>query len=332
MKILCSVLISLVLLSNSEVLNAQSKIDGMSLLQIYKEAEKENAPFQFTLGYYYESGKRLDKDSSKAKYWYERAIKNGYEIAKIRLACLYDEEKDYNNSYPLWLSYADNNLNEEKTVNNVYNLSLYKVALYKKEGRGTNVDIKGAIKYGEKARNNGYSSILGVLYGCYDVTEDNANSFRIAKEMYEKDGVPFFLAIHYLYGKGCEQNLPKVYNMLTNVAKGNLRFSLSDGSSVEYDKKRQPACQLYIGIANYFDKNKPNHYEESVRWLMSVRNSTIAQRKDKGEALCLLSRCYRFGRGVKQDVSKANELQVESKKILTEEEYNDFSKHFEASY
>jgi len=251
----------------------------------------------------------------------------------IKAALYYEKNEDFVNAYSLWLSYVENPENvDRRRENNPYNLALFKVALYKYEGRGTPKDIDGAIKYAEKARLNGDISVLSILYLCYEEEDDARNSFLISKEIYEKEGMPLMLADHYLYGKGCEQDLPKVYNMLTGAVYGNLKFKLADGSSVEYGKEIQPVCQLYIGIANYFDKTKPGHYEEGIKWLKLAMESEEASDKTKGEAACLLSRCYRFGRGVRQDITTANELEKKAKNLLSEEGYNNFSKHFQASY
>ena len=328
MKLLNSFVLVLILGLYPNKLCGQSNIDDMSLFQILTEAEDEKPFFQFTLGLYYETGKRLEKDRSKAKYWYEKAMNNGFKHAHSRLACLYDEEKNYTKSYPLWLSYS-----EKYKENEVwYNISLCRIAVCKNEALGTVRDPEGAIEYAKRAWHN--NNTLGgcCLHSFYEERGDAQKAFAVAKELHEKSGLPLELAKHYLFGEGCEQNLKRVYELLLDMANGKLQYEQPSGVKITYHKEDHCRAQFYIGIANYFDKTKKNHYEEAVQWLMSVRNSTIAQRKDKGEALCLLSRCYRFGRGVKQDVSKANELQVESKKILTEEEYNNFSKHFQASY
>ncbi len=325
-------------LSTDEILKytivyTKNNIDDISLNIIRRVAENNHAFSQYVLGCYYNDGKRVNKDINKAKYWYERALSNGYELAKIHLACIYEEEKDYNKSYSLWFSYANNKKNEDSTsVNNTYNLSLFKVAFYKEQGLGTSIDIHGAIEYGERAYNNGYVSVLGVLYACYSVLKDANNCFITAQRINEKLGNSFRLAYHYLYGEGCEQSLDKVYGLLTDTAMGKLIIQSPDGTTITMDPKRQYEAMLYIGVAYYFDKKNPSHYEEAVKWLNQVNESNVSTDKSKGEAACLLSRCYRFGRGVRQDITKANELEKEAKRLLSEEDYNKFSKHFQASY
>lgn len=314
---------------------AQSPItlDDISISSITKQAEQGNVNLQFILGNYYHNGKRVKKDLQQAKYWYEKAVSGGNQSAKPLLALIYDEENNYSRAYSLFLSYIENPQNEEKKkVNSLYNMSIGYVGRYKILGNGTTKDLKGAAEWLEKARDNGYDNILIELYSCYSALKNSEKMFTIAKEIYQKIGLPQSLASCYLYGIGCQQDLGKVYGMLNALANGNLNYAASDGSEISLGKSSQYKAQLYIGVANYFDKSKNEHYQEAVKWLNSVATSTDAIKKDRGEALCLLQRCYRFGRGVEKNLEKANQLEEESKKYLSEEEYKEFISHFTASY
>lgn len=322
----------LLMLLSSFCAKAQISIDDISINEIKRQAGNGNVGLQFVLGNYYQNGKRVEKDLVQAKYWYGKAVNGGHEDAKAYLAMIYDDEKDYDKAYPLFLSYANNPQNERKnTVNSLYNMSLMRVGFYKIEGKGTSKDINGAVEWLEKARSNGYIySLLGLLE-CYRVLDNSSKRFIIAQEIKEKMGNPFHLAECYLFGIGCKQNLSIVYNLLSEIANGKVEFKSPQGT-LRLTPAHRYAAQLYIGVANYFDKNKTNHYEEAIRWLNSVIDSSEAIATDRGKAMCLLQRCYRFGRGVKADVAKANDLERESKKLISEDEYNEFLKHFEASY
>ena len=116
------------------------------------------------------------------------------------------------------------------------------------------------------------------------------------------------------------------------MANGKLEFTSPDGGMLSCEKSSQYEAQVYMGVANYFDKNKANHYEEAVRWLQSVVDSKEAKDADRGRAMCLLQRCYRFGRGVNKDINKANELERASKSLLSEDEIYKFSSQFSSSY
>ncbi len=328
------VVVSMALLLNVGSLRAQTmSIDNLSIEDIKQQANKEgNGMFQFILGYYYEHGKRVPQDLKEAKYWYKQSLTNGGpDMVKVYLALIYDKEKNYSEEYPLLLSFVENTKNEEGQKE-LYRDFLFRIGLFKYDGKGTPVDIPGAIEYLKKARDRGFVYSIQVLYGCYEKLGDIDKCFSTAKELYEKTGLPISLAKHYLFGEGCNQDLEKVYNLLSELANGKLAYQISGGGTVSLGKDTQTDAQLYVGIANYFDKNKVNHYEEGVNWLNKVIASPDADNKNKGLAKCLLQRCYRFGRGVRQDITKANELEGEAKRLLSEEDYNDFSKKFQSSY
>ena len=306
-----------------------------NIADVRQNAETKNdGAAQFLLGYNYECGKGVPKDKQQAKYWYAKAVQNkAPEITKARLASLYDEDGEYDKAYPLYLSYANNPKNEDKkNTHNWYNRSLFSLGLYKYEGRGTAKDISGAIEYLEKARSNKYYPCLSLLYSCYQKSGDLKKAYIIAQEDYYYNGLPMYLAKHYLFGIECSQNLEKVRELLLESANGKQESTHPDGSISTFDKKYQSVAQLYMGIADYFDKEKAQHYGEAIKWLNLAINSEGASDKTKGEAACLLSRCYRFGRGVRQDITTANELEKKAKNLLSEEEYNNFSKYFQTSY
>lgn len=309
--------------------NSQTSIDDISISSIKRQAEAGNVGLQLILGNYYQNGKRVEKDLQQAKYWYERAITGGNETAKPLLAMIYNDEKNYSKAYTLFLSYANNPQNMKKSI---YGASMFYVGLYKLQGLGTPKDINGAIEWFEKVRAIGFSEGLTELWSCYAQINDTNKMFTTAKEIYDKIGLSNPLARSYLYGIGCKQDLSKVYEMSLGLANGKLDYVGPNGSSISVGKSSQFKAQLYIGIANYFDKDKTDHYKEAVRWLESVINSKESIEKDRGEAMCLLARCYRFGRGVEKNITKANELDSESKKLLPEDDYLKFISHFSASY
>lgn len=306
---------------------------GINLDEIKKQAEAGRTDLQWMLGHWYYRGIKVEKNTELAKYWFEKAVSGGYEEAKFELALLYEDKKEYSKAYNMFFSYASNPQNEIKEkVNSPYNHSISKVGEYKYAGIGTDKDLKGAVVWLEKARKNGLVDGLIALYLCYGELNMSDKEFTIAKEIYEKEGLPIIFAQHYLFGRGCEQNLEIVYNMLTEMANGKLEFTRPDGGVLSCGIDSQYEAQLYMGVANYFDKNKTNHYEEAVRWLQSVVNSKDAADADRGKAMCLLQRCYRFGRGVNKDLNKAKELDRKAHELLSEDEIYKFSSQFSASY
>ena len=303
---------------------------AQDISKIERQAKQGDAAAQALLAFYYYQGKDVEKDINKAIYWYNQAIEGGYEEAKVNLALVYHNQKEYEKSFPLFLSFVDNSQIKGRK-DELYNTALANIGHYKMIGRATPIDINGAIKYLEQAHSNGYNVYMD-LSECYDKTGEFQKKFMIDKEGFEKSAIPFNLAKDYLFGIGCKQDLNRVYELLSGIASGNLVYHMPDGGRVTFGEPYIYAAKCYIGIAYYFDKTKKNHYEDAVKLFNEVIVSTESSPLIKGNAMCVLQRCYRFGRGTKKDLEKANEYEREAKLLLTEEGYNNFSKHFQASY
>ncbi len=305
-------------------------INAQDFSKIKKQAKKGNAEMQHLLASYYYYGKYVDKDTMKAIYWYEKAVQGGNEDAKVDLALCFHNRKDYGKAYPLFLSYIDNSSNKE-SKNYRYNTALRLVGAYKMDGLSTPIDKPGAVKYLEEAHKNG-ANVEMDLHICYEYLGEDEKCFLIAKEEYEKTGVPFNLSKDYLFGIGCKQDLSKVRELLQEMSDGKLVYYAPDGGRIRYSNTHLYAAKCYIGISYYFDKNKKNHYQEAVKYLTEVIESKEATEFVRGQAMCALQRCYRFGRGVKKDIARANELEKEAKVLLPNENYDNFSKRFKSSY
>lgn len=277
-------------------------IHAQSFSQWKQLAESGNVQAQFVIGNMYVNGEMCNKDFEKAVFWYKKSINNGNKIVIPYLALAYHNENKFTEAYPLFLSFAQNpeNKNVEEKM---FALSQFCVGLYKLEGMGIEKDESGAIEWLEKAKNNGEEFAYVTLGECYlkgtGIEKNPVKTFQLFKEVYEKfkDRQEFAikLARCYLEGYGCSPNYEEVYKLVEKIA---------DGSECKVDNKWKSAAQLTLGVAYY----KANKYSNAFHWLSTVAENKQGFDKDIVAAQYWLQRCYRFGRGVKQDVDKANEI------------------------
>lgn len=285
--------------------NAGSVI-AQSFSQIQKLAEQGNAQAQFVLGNMYENGKVCEKDIDKAIYWYKKSLANGNKRVTPHLALAHHSAKQYSEAYPLFLSVAQSP-SEEEIKDGMYGWSSFFVGHYKLNGWSVPKDEEGAIEWYEKAKENGMLAAYMTLGECYlkgiGTTKDPQKTFCLYKEASEKfnfrQEFVIKLAICYLEGYGCAKNYEEVYRLIERIA---------DGSNCSVNNQWKGTAQLTLGIAYYKDSNKANHYSHAFHWLSTIAENKDSFEKDINVALYWLQRCYRFGRGVKKDVEKANEI------------------------
>src|SRR5438445_688560 len=75
--------------SHLELYFAASKGNKTALNQLRVRAEQGNVDAQFDLGFMYQNGDGVPKDSAQAVQWYRRAAEQGYAKAQYNLGLLY---------------------------------------------------------------------------------------------------------------------------------------------------------------------------------------------------------------------------------------------------
>lgn len=84
-------------------------------------------------------------------------------------------------------------------------------------------------------------------------------------------------------------------------------YSLLDENSIKLN-----GSKLILGVANYRDSAKDNHYNIATKYFLQLSEKQEIAPEIKGATLYWLQRCYRFGRGVSKDYQKADALLIES--------------------
>ncbi len=313
-------------------LMAQKSMDNVSIKKLERMAWKGNPDACFQLGMDYYNGDRVEKDLNQAEMWFRLC---SHPIAKTWQAKMNYEMERYEQAYKIALDFASDIVNGRYYPKEYANCITF-LARCNLHGEGTIKNIPEAIKWLKLAVSR-YSTYAGPqaldeLHKCYCELGDMEKAFATACSIYKKGMGPLKLAEHYLYGMGCEQRLDSVNILLLDIAKGDKTIYQSGRHETKYTKYGQIRAQYFVGVADYFDKSRENHYEKAVRWLTMVVESEEADDKTKGEAMCVLQRCYRFGRGVPQDITKAIELERQAKTFITEDEYNTLSAKFKFAY
>lgn len=248
-------------------------------------------------------GRGVEKNFDTAVKWYSKSIEGGFDVARVLLGTLYESTNNADKAYPLFASCAE--LNESRMKDNIPILAMArnKVGEYLLYGKGVSKDEKQAVKWFESAAtlNTPYNLAHSFLGYCYlrgqGVEIDSVKAFNYFKQSVQLTNTEYAkcgLATCYLEGIGCSQNLKMVYSLL-------------DENSIKLN-----GSKLILGVANYRDSAKDNHYNIATKYFLQLSEKQEIAPEIKGATLYWLQRCYRFGRGVSKDYQKADALLIES--------------------
>ena len=265
---------------------------------------------------------------NKAKEWYERSIQYGESQGYRFLAELYENpcdtvlKSDYKTALTYWEKFAD--------TNDAY--GLYTLGRYHKEGLAYTADIEKAMAYFHKAASleSGIASLYAMdnLASCYLSRKDWGNAFYWLDQAYSKD---FMIVCHnlgdmYYHGNGTNQSYPKAFEIFSKGSKFDahckyrVAYMLRNGLGTDVDFGRSNlllkeaadennARALYLlGTLLYSGDNITQDYKSSINCFESALKDKYLPDAVRGEIYRILSTCYRFGRGVTKDITKADEL------------------------
>ncbi len=128
---------------------------------LWEAANRNFAPAQSKLGYCYEEGLGVAKDTEVAVKWYMKAAQSGYPTAMINLASCYDLGKGVAMSKPEAFKWY------KKAADQDFPLGHYNVGICYATGTGVEVDDVRALEYLTKAAELGEATAqfnLGVIY------------------------------------------------------------------------------------------------------------------------------------------------------------------------
>lgn len=288
----------------------KSTAQSLSFPQLLTLSKNDNATAQLFLARKYEEGEGVEMNLDSAIVWYKKAINGGCNIANVLLGSIYDREKKQIKAYPYYMQYYEdvkiamesgNRAKVDLIDQNLLALSQYKIGEYKLYGfDGIKKDIEGAISFLKDAANNNYGVAAYLnLSNAYLETKDSVNAFnniKIAFEKYHDDMSIAKLALCYIQGIGCKKNYEAAYDLLEPIAVNGNQLVL-------------------VTIGDLYRKENFNRHDDVKAFqYYSLLLENSHEPLWKGTALRRLSRCYRFGRGVKKDLQKADELLKEAAK------------------
>lgn len=254
------------------------KDDNASFKWFKKSAEQGFALSQYAVGNCYKNGNGVSKDYNLAVSWYKKAAEQGIDDAQYELGvCYYNGRgvpKDYIQSVKWFTKSAEQgNISAQRYLALSYYL-----------GNGVTKDVKKAVETYRKVAENGDLDDkidLGLL--CFQAKEYGEALLLLAEA--ESKGSPrasylFGMIVEALSGnyKGALEYYTKAHENGYNYATAKIGEYYFKGYSVKQDYKK--AFELLSKAAN--DKKSPS-----------------------GDAMNLLSSCYRFGLGAEQNLEKA---------------------------
>lgn len=316
----------------SERNNIKYRYDGVNSEEWFLRAAKQNyGPAKGKLAYCYSILHGTNEEYEKSGLAWARAGANQGDVFSMHLLGLiyalgYGVEKSRTESYRWYKMAAENG--DEKCQDYIGSAFLY-------GDDGFSLDLDSAAYWLEKSANQGnvdaYSD-LGILYSKKNDVEKSFNYFLKAANKLDPYSI-FRVGLHYYTKDTLHMSINDegiFYKQLNESQKKGLRF-LSIADSLGNSNATYYLAKHYYGIAPetsmcffkkavsrefafatyelgkmYFKGDLLNkvevNYSEAFKYL---KQTVELDSSHFGEAMHLLSLCYRFGRGTEKDLSLA---------------------------
>lgn len=297
-------------------------IDALKWLEKAKPYKNEIGQFCIWVGKsFVEYNKIL-----KAKEWYDRAISNGESYGYRCLANLYEKntselpDESHLKAFECWKKFAETN---------VY--GLYQVGRYYEDGKISTPNIDQAMHYYKLAaeKDSGKVSLYAMdnLASCYIQKKEWNHAFVWLNKAYERGFLPVCHNLGDLYfcGNGTSQSYQKAYEIFHKgmseypICRYRVAMMLREGLGVSKNvelansllKEAADSCvaqaQYALGMIMYSGNGITQNYVSSIQYLNDALKDNFLLSEVRGNIYRVLSACYRFGRGVIADESKARD-------------------------
>ncbi len=200
----------------AEAHNAYNSQDYIRAFSLYRPlADQGNADAQTSLGFMYQNAQGTPKDTSQARFWYEKAAMKKQPYALFNLALLHSDGDQFK-AYELFLEAAILEVPPAQ----------YEVALMLERGLGCAQNYSEAAFWYEEAAKRGHAEAfnnLGVLYkeghGVVKNLERARHCFQRASEKNLPTG-HYNLGLMYDQGLGVAQDNDKALELCRKAAYG----------------------------------------------------------------------------------------------------------------
>ena len=242
-------------------------------------SEAKNSYADYRIAKMYLKGEGTNADIIKAEQYFLKAI-NRVPLANYDLAKLYDNnpdtfQKSDNDIYSLYQKALDKLLQQEQNGHDVFNE--IRIADMYLNGKGTDINITEAVKWFEKAAEQGNpdaSYQLGYIYvtekyNILNINKSNKyyaaalNGYEKAEEKNSSATAEYRIGLIYLNGLGVDKNIDKAVHWLgKSTLNGNdsaaykLAVLYDDGKEITQDTEKsllyyQVSAELGNPYANY---------------------------------------------------------------------------------
>lgn len=271
----------------------QANRDDEVLPWIRKAADQDNPDALFFLSLCYEEGILVPVDMEKGALYNKMAAERGHVAAMNNLAVSYKKGVGVPQSYEKALEWY------RKAADGGHLIAMRNLGDCYRSGYGTPIDLTKATEWYRKAASKGDGPSkywLWELYKYDNVPIPEEEALIMLKEA-EQSGIPEASLELALF---CKDNgyYPEYRKMLLKAAQRGNHFAIF-----------LMGQGYYNGDAITVGSQEPN-YELAVKYLEPLAEKIeVSNLIDYNRVLTLytLSKCYRHGRGVEQDLKKADE-------------------------
>lgn len=151
--------------------NSQSEFEKNLAL-----AEQGDAKAQCKVGFAYNEGKGVEKDLSKAFYWYKKAADQGYALGQFNLGTLYDNGRGVEKDYKMAFQYY------KKAAEQGYSSAQNNLGVCYRRGKGIPQDYDKAAYWFKKASDKGNKKAKTNLEDLEKVRKEEQQQRSIAVE------------------------------------------------------------------------------------------------------------------------------------------------------
>lgn len=268
--------------------------------KLLKKANSGNAQAQYELGMALSEGNGVEKDYKAGVSWIEKSANQGYRDAQSMMGDIcYFNNQEFAKAAQWWRLASD-----KGDLEAAFNLSL----LYK-WGSGVEKDLSRSVRYLKIAAEGGHSDAMYNLSNYYErgdgVAQDwsKCHFWRTKAADLGQSAACYNLAHDYLYGH------PAV-----KPDKDKALGFMHKAEELGY-----PVAMLVLGEAYYQGgeyAGGKHDYAKAVGYLNKFLENSRSMEMDNewmGTAYLILSKCYRFGRGVDADEYEADRLYRKAK-------------------
>ena len=188
------------------------------LKEVTEAAEKGDAEAQCILAMFHYMGQGVPRDLDKMIYWLEKSAGQGFAKAQFRLGCAYNDgtgvPQDEKKAAELFAKSAEQG----------YADGQYSLGLCYEKGEGVPKDEEQAVKWYTLAGEQGVAEAQYNLAAYYHGKDEEKEIHWLAKAADQGEIDPatgYYLALHYLEGKGVPKDEEKAIDLLTKAAKKN---------------------------------------------------------------------------------------------------------------